>query len=255
MLMPGFLPGLLAPKGYAGREKVVATFQRYFAANGAETGSVLTKARHKVLKRYFSAEDIARYECVNGLAILLNSVPTAFWTTYHIFSEQELLKTVRHHVENITTVKEDGGRRLRVIDLARLKEIPILASVVQESLRFRTTGVGPRMAMEDIMLSNRYLIKKGYYFVISSHEMHFDQRIWGDTTNTFDAQRFTKSDTKKVPSAAFRGFVGGVNLCPGKGFAMAEIIAFIALLTARFDLKPESGHWTGPGQDLSNISL
>jgi cytochrome P450 len=184
--------------------------------NDAETSSVLTKARHKVLQRYFSAEDTARHECVNGFAILLKSVPTAFRTIYHIFSDQELLKTVRHHVKTITTVKEDDGKTIRVTDLARLEDIPILASIVHESLRFRITGVGPRMAMEDVMLSNRYLIKKGCYFMIPGHEMHFDQQIWGDTTNTFDAQRFMKADAKKVPSAAFRGFGGGVNLCPGQ---------------------------------------
>ncbi|KAL2038595.1 hypothetical protein N7G274_008643 [Stereocaulon virgatum] len=151
MLMSGFLPGLLTPKGYAGREKIIEIFQRDFAAKDTETASILTKARHKVLQRYFSAEDIASHECVNGLAILLNSVPIAFWTIYHISSDQEVLKIVRHHVETITTVEEKGGKIFRAIDLARLEALPILASVVQESLRFRTTGVEPRMAMENVM--------------------------------------------------------------------------------------------------------
>ena len=240
MLLSGFLPKLLAPKGYAGRERNIAAFQWYFAAEGHKTGSDLIQARYQVLQRGLDAEDVARFECVNGFAILLNSVPTAFWAIYHIFSDQELLSLVRQQVETVMALKEHDCKVYRVIDLAGLGQLPTLASNLQESLRIRTTGLGPQIVLKDVMLNDRYLLKKDSYVMIPNHEIHFDHQTWGNDTDTFDAQRFIRKAAKKVPSTAFRGFGGGANLFPGKSFAMAEIIAFIALLVTKFDLRPES---------------
>jgi hypothetical protein len=91
MLLAGVVPSVLAAKGYAGREKVVASFERFFEAKGKQHASRLVQARHHVLSNRIGPQDIARFECVNGIAILANTVPTAFWTIYHVFSDPDIL--------------------------------------------------------------------------------------------------------------------------------------------------------------------
>lgn len=71
----------------------------------------------------------------------------------------------------------------------------------------------------------------------------------------FDAQRFIKSGSNKIHPGAFRGFGGGVNLCPGKALATTEVVALLAMLAMRYEMKPTSGQWTDPQQDISNMSL
>lgn len=258
MLLTGFMPNVLASKGQAGREKVVSAFEQYFASGGHENGSGLAKARLQVLKQNIRPTDIARFECVNGIAILSNSVPTTFWTLYHIFSDPAILEIVREQLSIILSTQENkDGTISRTIDLGRIKEVPILSSILQESLRYRSSGVGSRMLLEDVVLENRYLLKKGSFLIIPSRELHFDPQAWGSQVDDFNPYRFLKShSSSKTPSVAFRGFGGGVNSCPGKAFATSEITALIAIFVLRYDMKPAAGsQWIDPGQDFTNMSL
>lgn len=255
MLLAGFMPSILASKGYTGREKVVAALENYFAVNGHETASALVKARIQCLMSNVKREDLARFECVNGIAILVNTVPTAFWTIYHVFSNDMILEKVREQSSAILTTEEDCGAITRTIHLGKIKDVPFLASVLQESLRYRGSGSGVRMAMEDTLLDNRYLLKKDSYVIIPNHEMHFNENAWSGTVKDFDPQRFVKTNPQKIHSGSFRGFGGGVNLCPGRLFAMREIMALVAMFALRFDMKPAAGPWVDPQQDVGNMTL
>ncbi len=255
MLSTGIMPSVLASKGNSGREKVVRALEEYFAVKGHESGSDLVKARFQILQNDIGPKDIARFECVNGMALLVNTGPTAFWTIYHTFASTKILASVRDHIHTILSIEEQHGQIFRTIDLSRLKEVPILTSVLQESLRHRATGAGPRMVLEDTILDNRYLLKRDSYLIIPNHEMHFDLGAWGESVMDFDAQRFIRSGSNKIPPGAFRGFGGGVNLCPGKAFATTEVVALLAMLAMRYEMKPTSGQWTDPQQDMTNMSL
>lgn len=254
-LLTGALSRILAPRGFVGRNRVVAAFEQYFASNGADRSSKLTKARFQVLKAHFSLNDIARFECVNGNALLVNTVPAVFWTIYHIFADPRILQLAREQANKILTITESQNVVTKTIKLGRLNEVPLISGVVQESLGHRGSGTGPRFVMEDTMLDDRYLLKKNSYVMIPNHEMHFDAGAWGPTVKDFNAHRFVKEHGQKIHPGAFRGFGGGVNLCPGKAFATTEIVALVAMLALRFDIDSSSGHWTNPEQDLSNMAL
>jgi cytochrome P450 len=249
ILMANFLPKAFASKGIAGREAVTRAMMKYFAENSYLEASALVQARYTTMKNNIADTDIARFETVNGIAILANTVPTAFWAIFHTFADAVLLEKVRSQVEAITSISEDGS--IRTINLRRLKEAPIISSTIQESLRHRSTGTGPRMIMEDIRIGGS-LLKKGSVAIIANKILHFNQNAWGPDFEKFNVDRFIN----KFPAHAFRGFGGGANTCPGKAFAMVEVGALIAMLVMRFDLKPISTEqWEEPGQDLTNMSL
>ncbi|KAF2475216.1 cytochrome P450 [Lindgomyces ingoldianus] len=253
LLMTSVLPNIIAAKALAGRQTVVEAMDRYFAAGSYKDGSSLVNARYSALKGHIDDEDLARFECVNGIAILANTVPTAFWTIYHVFSDPIVLEEVRRQVTAITTSEMSLEGDVRTIDIRRLKEAPILFSTIQEALRLRATGTGPRMVMEDISVGQEgYQLKKDSVVIIANKALHYDKAMWGETADTYVADRFCG----RTPAHAFRGFGGGINLCPGRGFAMVEVAAMVAMLTARFDMVPAtSGGWCEPGQDMSNMSL
>ncbi|KAH8667574.1 cytochrome P450 [Tricladium varicosporioides] len=274
LLLTQYLPKIIAARALAGREAVVTAMNDYFASKGHLYGSSLVKARYLALKEHVDDVDLARLECVNGIAILSNTVPTAFWTIYHIFGDPAVLHEVRRQVGAITTQMTptaglpkslQGNESVPVckIDLGRLKEAPILFSVIQETLRLRATGSGPRMVMEDVRVgSQQYLLKKHSVVIIANKALHSDRVAWGETANADPSKFIADRFCGRTPPHAFRGFGGGINLCPGRGFAMAEIAALVAMLTMRFDLVPtksalggDSGGWIEPDQNLSNMSL
>ncbi|PQE30997.1 cytochrome p450 protein [Rutstroemia sp. NJR-2017a WRK4] len=247
LMLTKVLPRWFASKAFNGRAVVVQAMARYFANDDYKNGSSLVKARHSVLSAEMSLEDLAKFECVNGIAIMTNTVPTAFWTIFYIFSDPKVLEEVRKQVTAITwkdELLERGGLKRR-INLGKLKDAPILFSVQQEALRFRATGTGPRMVMED---TDKFLLRKCSVVIIANRALHFDKETWGETADAFRADRFCG----KVPGHAFRGFGGGLNLCPGMVFALAEVAALVAMLVMRFDVVPVG---EDVGLNLNNMSV
>ena len=214
-------------------------------------------ARYTILKQSQSTRDIARAECVFGLALNGNSVPAAFWIIWHLFSNSAILTRVREEIEALVSTEEyaEQGCQTRVLDLDRLKEAHYLHAVIQETLRYRARGTGPRMVLEDVTLTGdecEYRLEKGSTLIIAHEGMHHDKAVWGPDADTFVPDRFLPGN--RIPTNAFRGFGGGANMCPGKAFAVAEIASLVAMLATRVDITPVDGRWDEPGQDTCNMA-
>jgi hypothetical protein len=169
------LPKLFASKGIAAREVVVRAMRPYFQSGAHEGSSPLTTARYASLKDHISCDDMARFATVNGLAIIVNLLPVAFWTVYHIFTDPQVIADIRAQVESITTDNTtEQGKCIRKINLHALKDAPLLFSTVQETLRYRVTGTGPRMVMQDTIIgqdSDR--LKTDSVIMIANRALHF----------------------------------------------------------------------------------
>ena len=255
-LLTGVFPSVFARKGYRGREIVTHAFEKYFEARGHENASLMTQGRFKTTADYgVSSKDIARLEAVQGITILSNIVPSAFWTIYHVFSKPAVLQSIRDEALSLLTVEERGGTLVRTLDVSDIRKRSIFVSAIQEATRHQSFGAGTRMVTEDVRLDDRYLLKKGAFLMMPTQAMHFDKSAWGPTVNEFDAERFIDSKLRtKIHAGAFRTFGGGVNLCPGRFFAMTEILSLLAMLALRYDITPVSGEWFAPEPDYANMS-
>jgi len=256
ILLAGIMPSILARQGYIAREKVTKAFERYFESGGYKSASMMTRGRYEITTEHgLSATDIARFESVQGITILSNTVPSAFWTIYHVFSRPTLLENIRDEALRHINVEEKNGTLVRTLDVSKVRETPVFVSAMQEATRHQSFGAGTRMVMDDVLLDNRYLLKKGSFLMMPNSVMHFDESAWGPTVRDFDAQRFVKSkSTAKIHPGAFRTFGGGANLCPGRFFAMTEILSLLAMLALRYDITPLAGEWVVPEPDMANMS-
>ncbi|QSZ35737.1 hypothetical protein DSL72_006859 [Monilinia vaccinii-corymbosi] len=254
LLLPSFLLKLIASKALRGRSAVVIGFQRYFSSGHYLEGSELVKSRYKLLvdETDGAHTDLAKNETISDIAALSNTSPTMFWLVYHLFSDPHLLKKIRSQVDGITTSDVSAeGKTSYKIHLKKLHELPLLKSMIMETLRFRSTGTGPRKVLADTLVGqDQYLLKKDSMVVIANRVIHFDKSVWGETADTFRADRFCN----KTPPNAFRAFGGGVNTCPGKGFVTPVMAAFVGMLAMRFDIIPDGNEWIEPIQDTSNMS-
>ncbi|EMR81265.1 putative cytochrome p450 protein [Botrytis cinerea BcDW1] len=255
LLLPDFLTKIFASEGVRGRAAVVKAFQNYFTSGSQAGGSDLMKNRFELLVDHADTQnsDLARHENLIDIAALSNTVPSAFWVIYHLFSDASLLEQVRTQVAELTTSEVSAqGETICKINLQKLIQLPILSSLILETLRFRSTGTGPRLVMEDTLIGKdqQYLLKKGSLLIIANKTLHFDKRAWGDRADSFRFDRFYG----KVPANAFRVFGGGANRCPGQGIVTNVIAAFAGMFMMRFDIIPNGNDWTDPGQDLVNMS-
>jgi len=258
MIMELF-PSILARESFQARELMTKAFIKYFEEGGHNEGSGLIQTRYKHSTEHkVPVEDIARFEVGGAIAILVNTSPTAFWMTYHLYSAPGALRECREELSKIisaeTITTEDCKTvTVRTLDLSQVKLCcPILLSTMQEVLRLHTVGISSRMVMEDHMLDNKYLLKKGSTVLIPSPVQHTNSGAWGPDVSEFDHRRFLPKEKRHQP-VAFRGFGGGTTLCPGRHFASTEILAFAALLILRFDITPVDSKWNCPTIDKAGI--
>jgi cytochrome P450 len=261
---PTFLTGLPAwlfiPKAYKAREDIVARFQHYFDSKHDEKASELVKVRAKVLREYGIPEsDIARFEAVNGFGILLNLLPTAFWTMWHVLADPELLSAVRAEALAAGLTAHADCLPASTAELKKLDNLPLLTSVMKEAMRHHGAGVAARMVMDDHMLNGEHLLKRDSYVFIPNAAIHFDRASWGPNVDTFVPNRFTRDSGEKFHPAAFRGFGGGVNLCPGKAYSLRLITAVVAAVALRYEPecveKDAEGTWMDPGHDEKSMAI
>ncbi|KAI0096081.1 cytochrome P450 [Nemania sp. FL0031] len=224
------LSRIFARKSFNAREYMVKVWEQYFDEGAYEQGSKLVKARVKISNDFnISLKETARIELGGSQAILSNTFPVTFWV--------ELSEGVRI---------DDRGTCSIDLSYAR-SSCPILLSTFKETLRLYSTATSTREAMEDHQLDNMYLLKKGGIIMMPSSVQHTNRAVYGETVETFMHKRFIREPGEKgIDPIAFRAFGGGTTLCPGRHFAITEILVFSALLALRFDIKPTGGKWVAP---------
>jgi cytochrome P450 len=193
-----------------------------------------------------------------NIGVLSNTVPSTFWCMFDIFSRPDLLAAIRRELETHAVVTPDpSAPHKRAVDISLIRgDCPLLVAAFQEMLRLHSNGAPIRFVYEDVVLDNQFLLKKGSILQMSAPVIHSEQTHWGLDASNFDATRFdshvaiagqkaTKAHTKPR-ATSYMAWGASPNLCPGRHFATAEILAVAAMLVLRTDITPVKGHWWTP---------
>lgn len=261
-MFAGIFPTLSCPKAYYGRENTVKALTDYFAAGKQHSAGHLVKGIHKHTAKYgLSHEDMARFELATVIAMLVNTLPSAFWLLYYIYKDKSLLEDLRIEIATIVQENEfENGVVAQTIPVADLKnKCPLLNSTWLEILRHHADGSSFREVTADTVLDQHFLLKKGNVVQMPAIVIHKDVSVWGPDAALFNAYRFlADSDTKteksnaagdhlhrqskpKTVPGAFRAFGGGQTLCPGRHFVTTELLSLTAMMIMRFDVTHGSG--------------
>lgn len=251
-LLLDLYPNLLAKESVQARKDIVEAFNDYFVSHGHEQGSAFVQAhyQHKI-DQGATGKDIARFEIGAIVAILSNTVPTAFWVLYHAISDIAVLEECRKEVIDCCRIDDDTC----TLDITKVKSsCTILLSILKEALRFHGIGTSVRVVTQDHLLDGKYLLKKGGIVMIPGPVQHSSKLAYGETVDEFQHKRFVRSAGRKRPNPiAFRGFGGGSTLCPGRHFASTEVITFVALMIIRFNFESTKGEWICPKTDKAGM--
>ena len=231
--------------------------KKYFSRDGQDNSSHLTKARYNVyVKNGLSSDAIAHLELSSIIGLLINATPSLFWLLFYIYSVPGLLEDVRQEIANATSTRvlstQDDGKK-HSISVVKLREnCPLLVSTYRETLRLKTSNVYTRWVQEDTLLEDRYLLKQGSIVQVPGASMHADPALWGADVKDFNPRRFMKGAANHRPGA-FRTFGGGTSLCPGRHFALIEIVSTAAMFVMRYDMKPQGGTWKEPKMEGNDV--
>ncbi|KAL2827939.1 cytochrome P450 [Aspergillus cavernicola] len=266
-LLAGFLPSLIARTAWKGRETALVALIKYYNQNGQQQGSELTKARWKTMHDAgISTEDIARLEVSMAIGLLSNTVPAVFRILYELYSSPDLLQEIRQEVRlNALCVTTDG---VHVVSIPALRDTcPLLVSTYQEILRSRGMASPTRIVTEDVILADKYLLKKGAMLSMPGSSMSRHSEVWGPNADEFNPRRFMKTDDDKKNNndnnnnnlrrtGGFMTFGVSPVICPGRHFASSEILSIVAMIILRLELVPVDGGgvWREPKTNSKAIS-
>lgn len=182
--------------------------------------------------------------------------------------DQDLLANIRKEVEG-THYEELSSEDRAQLDS---KSLPRLYAFVREVMRFHSTSQSVRELKKDQSITFPSEIeggekricelKKGNQLpgflgwfvhnntvVMPSSLIHHNPDIHYDP-EVFDADRFLSVENggKGIPitSGNFRPFGGGSSYCPGRYFALNQVVGYLALVSMRFDIEIISKNWKIP---------
>ncbi|KAL3421935.1 25-hydroxycholesterol 7-alpha-hydroxylase 1 [Phlyctema vagabunda] len=232
-------------KAVQAREHLIKSFANYYADGSYKQGSAyIQQFVGHCIDQKIPEDDIPRFLLGTLFNNVANTIPSAFWVLYRIFSDPVILEECRHEVSQ--AVQHD------TIDLSFvLNSCPTLLSTYHEVFRYHGMANSVRVVSEDHMLDNKYLLKKGGLIMMSARAQHSNPTVWGEDVNKFYHKRFIQQQSagRRI---AFRGFGGGVTLCPGRHFATSEILLLATLLLLRFDVRPKNSPWVLPSTAKSS---
>jgi hypothetical protein len=122
-ILVGFLLSITARKPVAAWTKVAKALEAHYNAGGVQKASALAQRRYQAeVDNHVPLEDIARYEIRGSIAILVNTVPAAFWTLLLLHSHPGLLDDISHEIDACTetTTTENGSAVVKTLNIAAL---------------------------------------------------------------------------------------------------------------------------------------
>jgi len=255
--MPGILPSIIAKEPYEARERLVQGFINYYNNGGHKDSSAMTVARHQTMvEGGLNLEDMSRSEAAMAFGLLGNSVPSTFFLLFELCSRPTVADEIRQELlKNAVTVQKQDGKSTHVVDLALIREkCHHFVSAFQEMLRLRMLSPNTRQISREVLLDNKYLLKKGSLVQMPPAYYNRSEAFWGSTVLEFDSKRFlTKESGSGGRTRGFIAFGSTPHICPGRHFAAGEICALAAMLLLRFDIEPVGGKWYEP--ELNAMAL
>lgn len=264
-------PTITARAGHQARARLQEVLIAYFEkcaddASFPDDVAELTRLRARLLRQYgMTHVDIGNMEVGMINAAVANTAPMLFWMVANVFARPEVLANLRAEVERFVVRGNDDNDSATATATATLyasqltdRELcPYLAAVNHEVMRLCDSVTGTRFVDEDITLPDGSLLKAGALVHMPSAVGHRIADAWGlgpHDPNDFNPERsfgrasssegvdspgqargvFTESPLQRK---AFWPFGGGKHLCPGRKFASAENMTFLAALAVGFEIQ------------------
>ena len=167
-----------------------------------------------------------------------NAIPAVAWMLIEILQRPALFDQIQRELDIHTMTNPQTG--LRELPPESLTECSTLDSVYHEVLRLRSYSVSVRQVREGFLLEN-FIIRPGHLIMCPAWLPQQQPANWDVGSlpaDMFAPERFTQLAQSKAAEA--RGYLPygvGHGMCPGRKYAMQEMLAAAAHVIVNFDLE------------------
>jgi len=154
------------------------------------------------------------------------------WLLYLLSTRPDCLERVRQEFDAVL-----GDAPLTFSDVPRLE---FATQVIQEALRlYPPFWMIDRMAVADDRIGD-IAIPRGSTVIVFVYGAHHAPRYWEDS-ESFDPERFTKTNQKLHTPFTHLPFGGGPRGCIGNHYAMLQILMILSDLLRKYDFELTPG--------------
>ncbi|RMY78292.1 hypothetical protein D0863_00748, partial [Hortaea werneckii] len=182
ILPRSWLLSYLAPKLSEARQRVFRALREYSETEKFTSGSSLAQESARIrLSKGMTKSQSGQAELSIVMALLLNTVPAAFWFLTYIFADPQLLAVLRQEVDACTTPISNT----HILTATKLRtHCPLLNSALRETLRLAAPMNTTRYVREDTLFRNpvtgeTYLLRKGSLAQIATTVIHQQRDLYG----------------------------------------------------------------------------
>ncbi|KAM9626397.1 cytochrome P450 7A1 [Trichechus inunguis] len=198
-----------------------------------------------------------------------NTIPATFWSLFQMIRSPEAMKAA---TDEVNRTLENAGQKISFegnpicLNQMQLNDMPVLDSIIKESLRLSSASLNVRAVKEDFTLhieDGSFNIRKDDFIAFYPQLVHLDPRIYPDPL-TFKYDRYLDENGKAKTNFCCNGlklkyyympFGSGATICPGRLFAVHEIKLFLILMLSYFELELVDSHVKCPPLDQSRAGL
>ncbi|KAL9596990.1 MAG: hypothetical protein Q9179_004425 [Wetmoreana sp. 5 TL-2023] len=268
-------PGFLMPRVWRARERCIAILQQWRATTSEQDfdGNGMMLRRWSFFSKMQGMSDygVACQDLGILWGMFSNSIPLAFWLSWHTLRDLPLLAEAAVEVDACRKRGKDYNRSL---DTTKLTTQPLLQSLYAETLRkyvavymTRTTECKDAQVLD-------YRIPKNKLVLINSNTAHMDERNWNvgaegeHPVDSFWGERFLthgkiptshesgtdsgyaspsdvsldqKPEARRFSLDRYKGawipFGGGSHHCPGRQWVKTQMLLSFAIVTAEMDIE------------------
>jgi cytochrome P450 len=154
------------------------------------------------------------------------------WILYLLSSRPDCIERLRCEFESVL-----GGAPLTYSDVPKCE---YATQVIQEALRlYPPFWMVDRMALADDCVGD-LAIPRGSTVVVFIYGVHHSPQHW-ENPETFNPERFAKSNEKLPKPLTFLPFGAGPRGCIGGNYAMLQILMILSVLLRKYDLRLAPG--------------
>lgn len=234
-LPPVPTPGLISSRRAARRlrEVVQVLSERHTPAEGGN--DVLSLLRAAVCPVEGSPA-LSRAAVVDELVTLLvaSSEATAMtlaWAWHELARNPEIEQAVQQEADDL--FGSGNAPQGKVLD-----RLPVASAVTQEVLRFYPIPVVPREVLREVYVGG-FRLPAGAEILLNFYSIHRDPAQY-TRPEIFDPHRWSPSAARMPSHEAYLPFSTGAHRCIGAPFAAISVPIALAVLAARFQLRPTS---------------
>ncbi|KAG9015061.1 Cytochrome P450 7B1, partial [Tulasnella sp. 427] len=114
--------------------------------------------------------------------------------------------------------------------------LPLLSSVIAESLRFATDSYSMRAVVDGDAMLGPYMMRDGDMIVCSTRSVHMDEKEFERASEWIPTRFVAEDGSAKGTEGSFKWmpFGGGISMCSGRFFANYHVKIFLATLLTNF---------------------